>query len=52
MNIILRYVVTLYLAGDLFLVAGYTLSGYDKPTIILAHLVASAFAVAARRSVE
>lgn len=48
METILRYIATLYLAGDWFLVLGYSLAGASVSSILVAHLAASAVALAAR----
>lgn len=52
MNVIYRYIVTLYLAGDWFMVVGYGLAGERMPTILIGHLAASAVALVARGGVD
>jgi hypothetical protein len=52
MDVIFRYIVTLYLAGDWFMVIGYSLAGASMSTILLAHLAASAVALVARGGVD
>lgn len=48
MEIVFRYIVTLYLAGDWFMVVSYGLAGAGMSTILFTHLVATAVAIAAR----
>lgn len=52
MDMIFRYIVTLYLAGDWFMVIGYSLAGASMSTILMAHLAASAVALVARGGVD
>ena len=52
MEVILRCIVILYLAGDWFMVVGYGLAGASMSTILMAHLTASAVALVARGSVD
>jgi hypothetical protein len=52
MNTIFRCIVTLYLAGDWFMVIGYGFAGASMSTILSVHLIATVIAVASRMGVD
>jgi hypothetical protein len=52
METMLRYAVTLYLAGSLFLVIGYSLAGTPTSTILFWHLMTTVAAIGARHPAQ